>query len=139
MGTEDCSAYRREISDVLGRREALGAACAAHVASCAECSGFAGLVAALAAGPGTITENPAPEWQAADEALRKASRIMARRREVRQFALFLCLATAAMSAWTWAGRSGKGGTLLALQALAFLVLPFAGLVALVGQRKGGSA
>lgn len=139
MRTEDCAAFRREISDMLGRRDVLSAACAAHLGTCPECSAHLDLVSALAAGPGTAGKTPKPEWLAAEEALGTASRILARRREARQFALFLFLAASAMGAWTWVGISGQGWALLALQALAFLVLPFACLAALVGKTQGASA
>ncbi len=138
MKDEDCAAYRREISEILGRTEALSAPCAAHLETCRECSAYAGLVSALAAGPGRAERSPAPEWRTAEEVLGLASRILARRREARQFALFLFIAASALAAWAWLGISGQGRTLLALQALAFLVLPFACLVALRGKTQGAS-
>lgn len=137
MRNEGCAAFRREISEVLGRREDLSLPCAAHLETCQECSAYASLVAALAAGP--LGEAPGPEWLTADEALGAASRILSRRREARQFALFLLLAASAMGAWTWVGISGQGWALLALQALAFMALPFACLAALGRNKKGASA
>jgi len=139
MKTEDCAAFRREISDMLGRREALSAPCLAHLGTCPECTAYLDLVSALAAGPESAGKIPAPEWRTAEEALSAASRILSRRREARQFSLFLVLAASAMGAWTWVGISGQGWALLALQALAFLVLPFACLAALVGKTQGASA
>jgi hypothetical protein len=140
MRDENCAACRSEIADILGRREGLSAACAAHLRTCPGCEAYAELVAALAAGPvAGPGEAPGPDWLAADEALGAASRTMARRRELLHFSIFLGLAAAAMAAWTWAGISGKGESLLALQAMAFLALPFTCLAALTGRMKGGTA
>ena len=138
MNAEGCAAFRREISEILGRREALSAPCAAHLETCPECSAYIDLVSALARGTRTGEKPPALEWQTAEEVLNLGSRILARRREARQFALFLFLAACAMAAWTWLGISGQGRTLLTLQALAFLVLPFACLIALRGKTQGAS-
>lgn len=77
-----------------------------------------------------------PDWRAADEALRTASRIEMKRREGGRFGLFVVAALAFLGAWVGVGASGHGLVLLAFEAATFLSLPFVGLAAVLRGTKG---
>jgi hypothetical protein len=135
MKRDLCELTRRLLTDAQGSREGLPPECAAHLGSCEKCGDFATLLAALAETAGEPRVQA--DYKGIGLAFEAADAIAKKREERRQFALFFGAALLLTSAFAFAGASGHGGIILAFQALAVIVLPFAVIPLIVRRILGG--